>query len=60
MIDKTKQYWTGDGPDDIDQYLRLYTGEKALEVKPVVCRKCGGDVFGVLSDADEGAIQVIC
>ena len=60
MIDKTKQYWTGDGPDDIDEYLRLYTREKALEVKPVICRKCEGDVFRVLLDPDEGVIQVIC
>lgn len=60
MIDKTKKFWTGDGPEDIDQYLRLYAGEEGLEVKPVICQSCGGDVFEVRSDRTEGAVQVIC
>ena len=43
MIDRSKKYWTGDSPEDIDPYLRLYVEEPGLEVKPVVCRGCGGD-----------------
>ncbi len=60
MIDKSKKYWTGDGPEDIDQWLRLYTEEEGLEVRPVVCHSCGGDAFEVRCDANEGVIQVKC
>ena len=35
MIDKGKRYWTGDSPEDIGEYLRLYTGEEGLEVKQI-------------------------
>ena len=45
MIDRSKKYWTGDSPEDIDPYLRLYVEEPGLEVKPVACRRCGGDTF---------------
>ena len=58
MIDRTKKYWTGDSPEDIGQYLRLYAEEPGLEVKPVVCHGCGGDAFEVRCDANEGVIQV--
>ena len=30
MIDKGKRYWTGDSPEDIGEYLRLYTGEEGV------------------------------
>lgn len=60
MIDRTKKYWTGDSPEDIGQYLRLYAEEPGLEVKPVVCHGCGGDAFEVRCDANEGVIQVKC
>ena len=60
MIDRTKKYWTGDSPEDIGQYLRLYAEDPGLEVKPVVCHGCGGDAFEVRCDANEGVIQVKC
>lgn len=60
MIDKSKKYWTGDSPEDIDQYLRLYAGEPGLEVRPVVCRGCGGDAFEVRVDREESVIRVKC
>lgn len=60
MIDKSKKYWTGDSPEDIDQWLRLYTEEEGLEVRPVVCQECGGDAFEVRCDVREGVIQVKC
>lgn len=60
MIDRSKKYWTGDSPEDIGQYLRLYAEEPGLEVKPVVCHGCGGDAFEVRCDANEGVIQVKC
>lgn len=60
MIDRSKRYWTGDSPADIDEYLRLYAEEPGLEVKPVACRDCGGDAFEVRCDAREGVIRVKC
>ena len=60
MIDKGKRYWTGDSPEDIGEYLRLYAGEEGLEVKPVVCRGCGGDAFEVRADTTESVFRVKC
>ena len=60
MIDKTKTYWTGDSADDIADYLRAYTAEPSIDVKPVACRSCGSGVLEVKVDQDEGAVQVIC
>ena len=60
MIDKTKEFWTGDRPEDIDEWLREYTELDDLTVKPVLCRSCGSNVFQQRVDEDEGAIQVIC
>lgn len=30
MIDKTKQYWTGNSAEDISEYLRLYSEDMGL------------------------------
>ena len=51
MIDRTKKYWTGDSPEDIGQYLRLYAEEPGLEVKPEGCAACGAK--RVLLDGEE-------
>lgn len=60
MIDRSKRYWTGDSPADIEEWLRLYVPEETLDIKPVVCHGCGGDVFRLRVDQDEGVIQVVC
>lgn len=60
MIDKTKPFWTGDAADDIAEWLIAYTENPALDVKPVVCRKCGADTFTMRVDRNEGAMQVTC
>ena len=60
MIDRTPKFWTGDSPDDIDEWLGEYTELADLNVKPVLCRACGADVFKIRVDQNEGAIQVIC
>ena len=33
MIDKSKQYWSGDCAADIDEYLREYTELPELETR---------------------------
>ena len=60
MIDRSKKYWTGDTADDIDEWLRLYSEDEHMDVKPVICHACGCDSFEMRIDQDEGAIQVKC
>ena len=60
MIDTTKRYWTGDSADDINEYLRLYSEDDNIDVKPVLCHTCGNDAFELRVDQDEDAIQVKC
>ena len=60
MIDKTGEYWVGDKPNDIDEYLRNYSEDEGIDIKPVICENCRNTVFGVLADQDEGAIAVKC
>ena len=60
MIDKSRKYWHGDSADDIDEYLRLYSGVASIDVKPVLCHTCGSERFKIWVDEDEDAIQVEC
>ena len=60
MIDRTPYFWTGDSPDDIDEWLAEYTEKSDLKIKQVRCHHCGSEEFKVRVDQDEGAIQVTC
>ena len=60
MIDRTKKYWTGDNGDDISKWLRLYSGDAGMDIKPVLCHSCGNDRFKLRVDQRESAVQVIC
>ena len=60
MIDKSKEFWTGNSANDINQYLREYTEQRNIEIKPVVCQDCKNDVFALKVDQDEGAVEVKC
>lgn len=41
MIDTSREeYWTGDSPEDIVEWLRLYSKDDNMDVKPVICHKC--------------------
>lgn len=60
MIDTSKKYWTGDNADDIDEYLREYSENNSIDVKPVICHSCGNDSFQLRVDQDEDAIQIKC
>lgn len=59
MIDKTEEFWSSAVADDIDEYLKAFSDNPALDVKPVVC-SCGGDTFTVRCDRDENVIEVKC
>lgn len=60
MINRTKKYWTGEADGDIPQYLREYSEDEDIDVKSVVCHKCGKNIFELTVDADEGAVKVKC
>ena len=60
MIDTSGEWWTGDCPDDIDEYLKAFSEDNALDIKPVKCNTCGSNALFVRLDRDEGAIQVVC
>lgn len=46
MIDTSREeYWTGGSPEDIVEWLRLYSKDDNMDVKPVICHKCGNDAF---------------
>ena len=40
MIDKSRKYWYGNCADDIDEFLKEYTEEADIDIKPVVCNSC--------------------
>lgn len=53
MIDKSKKYWTGDSSEDIAEWLRIYSKEDSMDVKPVICHTCGGESFELRVDRNE-------
>lgn len=59
MIDKTDEFWASATADDIDEYLKAYSDNSALDVKPIIC-SCGGVTFTIKCDQDESVIGVKC
>lgn len=60
MIDTTKKYWSGDTAEDISEYLRMYSKNFDIDIKPVVCHSCGSNSFELKVDQNENVIQVKC
>ena len=60
MIDKSGNYWVGDSADDIKEYLEAYSGNSAIDVKPILCHSCGSNSLNMRVDCDEDVIQVKC
>lgn len=60
MIDKSKEFWTGNDGADIAEYLRSIPDCEVSDVAPVQCSECGGVEFMLESDTNEGAIEVEC
>ena len=61
MIDKSGQWWTGTEFDDLAIYLREFTAQSypADHVAQSTC-ECGGRVFAVELDDDEGCARRTC
>ena len=60
MIDKSRKYWYGNCADDIDEFLKEYTEEADIDIKPVVCNSCGSEALIMRIDSNEEAIQIKC
>lgn len=60
MIDRTRRRWAGNSPEDIHEYLRVNSGEPALDVKSLKCAACGGEVFFLRMDVGLPVIQLKC
>lgn len=59
MIDKTDEFWASATADDIDEYLKAYSDNSALEVEPIICG-CGGDSFTMRTVLDKNFIEIKC
>ena len=60
MIDKSRKYWYGNCADDIDEFLKEYTEEADIDIKPVVCNSCGSEALIMRIDSNEEAIKIKC
>jgi hypothetical protein len=60
-IDTSGRWWTGTEFSDVAEYLRALTaaGHPVSEVTQSKCR-CGGTVFSLLRDDEEGCAQRVC
>jgi hypothetical protein len=61
VIDRSGRWWTGTGPEDLDEYLRSLTadGYPAERFEQARC-VCGGTRFLLDVDADEGCARRTC
>jgi hypothetical protein len=60
-IDKSKKWWTGDEPDDLREYLGLFSEDSypITEFRLATCT-CGCKEFSLDADAEEGAARRVC
>ena len=61
-IDRSGQWWTGDSPSDLDEYLRAFSAENypARTVVHAVCASCASTEFSVALDDEEGCAVRTC
>lgn len=61
-IDKSAEWWKGNGIEDIKEYLISYS-EDSYPIQKVIiskCNKCDSVEFLVEFDGNEGATRIIC
>ena len=61
VIDTTGRWWKGESHEDLVEYLRGYTSDAypATSFARATCA-CGGSVFRLRSDRNEGGVQRTC
>ncbi len=62
MIDKSGEWWRGEGFDDVAEYLRAYTADSypAERIAQSTCGSCRAMVFRLRVDQDEGCAERTC
>jgi len=53
MIDKSREFRYGDDSYDIDEYLRLFSGDNSIEIRTIKCRSCEETVLHLIVEQDE-------
>ncbi len=60
-IDTSGKWWIGSSPQDIEEYLRAYSGDSYLATVFHLARcQCGSEVFSLEADDDEGVARHTC
>jgi hypothetical protein len=61
-MDKNGEEWRGEHAADLAEYLRDFEagGYRIARVLPAVCSGCGGRIFRLRADADEGCAERTC
>jgi hypothetical protein len=61
-IDRAGRWWKGTTAEDLAEYLRELTadGYPADTIRASACASCGGTVFGLRGDRDEGSVMRLC
>ncbi len=61
-IDTSGKWWKGTEFADLAEYVRLYTAEGyvATDIRQSTCANCGGTVFRLYGDTEEGAARRVC
>jgi hypothetical protein len=61
-MDRSGRWWIGEDVAGVEEYLREYTadGYPAEEIRQCTCGTCGGRVFGLRGDVDEGSARRTC
>jgi hypothetical protein len=61
-IDRTGTWWRGSGPEDLDEYLAVFSadGHRVETVRRSRCSSCGGTEFRLLIDDEEGCAERTC
>jgi hypothetical protein len=62
VIDKSGQWWKGQGFEDLVEYLRQYTSRNypAGPIVQSLCAECGSATFALVVDDDEGCAKRQC
>ena len=61
-MNRSGQWWTGDSPSDLDEYVTMFSSQTytAQKVVHAACASCGSDSFTVTLDEEEGCAVRTC
>src|SRR5215467_11852600 len=61
-IDASGEFWRGNEPDDVGEYLKAYTADNYPVARVIACRcaNCGTDELHLDADPDAGCARWTC